>query len=73
MRNLTFIVVVLAAIITIVLYLQRMNKVPADVQKTLGDSVQTMQQIPDAVRRRVANDYEKSRKRTEDATSELER
>ena len=71
MRNLMFIVVVVAAIIVIVLYLQRMNRVPTEVQKTLGDSVTTMQQVPQAVRDKVQADMDKAQKRLDDAMGEV--
>ena len=69
-RNMAFIVVVIAAIIVLALYLKRLNTVPADVRETLGDSVQTMQQIPAAVRQRVQGDYDRAQKRLDEALKE---
>ncbi len=66
-----FIVIVVAAIIVVTLYLQRMNRVPADVQETLGDSVTTMQQVPQAVRDKVEADMKKAQKRLDDAMGEV--
>jgi hypothetical protein len=67
MRNLMFLVLLVAAIIVSVLYLKRMNTVPVDVQRTLGDSVTTMQQVPQAVRDKVGADMEKAQKRLDEA------
>jgi hypothetical protein len=67
MRNLMFLVLLVAAIIVSVLYLKRMNTGPVDVQRTLGDSVTTMQQVPQAVRDKVTADMEKAQKRLDEA------
>ena len=69
MRNLMFLVFLVAAIIVTVLYLKRANTVPVDVRSTLGDSVKTMQQVPDAVRAKVQSDMDNAQKRLDDAVS----
>lgn len=73
MRSFMFIAVVVAAIIVLVLSMKRSTTVPADVKNTLGDSVQTMQQIPDAVRAQVTRDMETAAQRQKEALDLIEK
>jgi cell shape-determining protein MreC len=73
MRGLMFLVVMVAAIVVIILYLQRVTRVPGEVRTTLGDSVRTMQQIGGAVKDRVDRDLQGEAKQYEDAMKEAEK
>jgi hypothetical protein len=70
MRNLAFVVVIVAAVIFMVLFLQRMKHVPTDVRATLGDSIKTMQEVPDAVRAKVGQDLQTGQGRIDSAMKE---
>lgn len=75
MKNLVFLVVVIGAIIVLALYIGRTKTVPQEVRDALesdGKTVETMQQIPAAVKQKVKETDSIYEKRMKNALKGIE-
>jgi uncharacterized membrane protein len=77
MRNVMFIVFLIAALIVAFLYISKSNKVPTEVREVLtteqGEKIDRITQVPDAVRKKVDEAQKKAQKRMDDAMKGIEK
>ena len=77
MRNVMFIVFLIAALIVAFLYISKINKVPNEIREVLtteqGEKIDRITQVPDAVRKKVDEAQKKAQKRMDDAMKDIEK
>lgn len=77
MRNIMLIVLIIAFLIVLVLYLIKINTVPAPVRDALrteqGNEINRMTQVPEAARKKIRGANDTAEKKLEDAINNIEK
>ena len=73
MRQVVYLIVLIAGMLVAFLYLKDITRVPDEVRSALGDSVKTRQQIGGTIRQRVGGDLEAHEKQIKEAVTEAEK
>jgi hypothetical protein len=77
MRNIMLIVLIISSLVVLVLYLTRINTVPAPVRDALhseqGLEINRMTQTPEAARKKIKGANDTAEQRLEDALKDIEK